>query len=157
MGISLIGALVVFFLSTSVSAQSGPSSLVCRGNAKAWRDYGFTEKRWEGAGRNVFATATLGAEVEGFPLRDKVFSALNTDKPVVRSITPPQPGLPEDAVEFEGRVVLRTAGEVFVTWTNDINKMWLAVIDLRNKKATVAHTFAGVTSIGGELETLDCR
>ena len=25
-------------------------------------------------------------------------------------------GLPEDAVEFEGRVVLRTAGEVFVTW-----------------------------------------
>ena len=38
--------------------------------------------------------------LEGFPLRDKVFSGLNTDKPVVRSITPQQRGLPEDAVDL---------------------------------------------------------
>jgi hypothetical protein len=154
---SVIAVMSVFSISIPIYAQSGPTSLVCRSNGKTWRDYSFTGKRWEGRGRDAFATAILGATVEGFPLRDKVFSGLNTSKPVIRSITPSQGGLPEAAAEFDGRVVLRTSDEVFVTWTNDINKMWLAVIDLRNKTATVAQTFAGITSTGGELETLDCR
>jgi hypothetical protein len=130
---------------------------VCKGNARAWRDYGFREKRWEGAGAEPFATATARRPVDGFPLRDKVFSALNTSRPMVRSITPAQGAIPEEAVEFDARIIVRSQDEVFFTWSNDVNKVWLAVVDLRNLKATVTQTFVGLTSIGADIETLDCK
>jgi len=155
MRLSIISIGVSILLIVSAAAQDAPSSLVCRSNAKAWRDYGFIDRRWEGAGASPFAIATPARPIDSFPLRDKVFSALNTKSPVIRSITPPQKYAPEDAVEFRGSIVLRNTDEMFVTWTNDINKVWLAVIDLKNKKATLTHTFRGVTSVGGELETLD--
>ncbi|HSF29842.1 MAG TPA: hypothetical protein VLK82_05125 [Candidatus Tectomicrobia bacterium] len=94
----------------------------------------------------------------GFSLRDKVFSGLHTEKPIVRSITPAQEGVEEQAVEFIGRVVGRTEDAVFLAWTNDYhNKVWLAVVDLVHRKATVSQVFHGMTSVGGDLETLDCR
>src|SRR5207249_2355233 len=94
-------------------------------------------------------------------LRDKIFSSLNTANPTIRSITPPRRTLgqpEEEAVEFKGDVVSRTVDAVFIMWRNDFgNKMWLAVVDLKQKKATVSQVFQGVTSVGIEAETLDCK
>jgi hypothetical protein len=150
----MVGALL--FPSTA-APQNSPTLLSCQSNAKAWRDYSFIEKQWQGHGIEAFGYATPRRPVEAFPLRAKIFSALHTSRPIVRSITPAQGGASEDAVEFEGRVILRSTDEVFVTWSNDINKTWLAAIDLRNKRVIVTHVFSGVTSVGGQMETLDCK
>ncbi|MBI4178425.1 hypothetical protein HY522_03245 [bacterium] len=91
-----------------------------------------------------------------YSLRDKVFSGLNTSTPLVRSITRFPDGT-DRGEEFASRVVMRTSDGVFLLWTNDINKTWLAAVDLARRKATVAQVFQGVTSVGGELETLDCQ
>lgn len=147
------------------SAQDIPTSLTCTSNAKASRDYGFVEKQWTGAippdPAKVFAISTVKQRQASFPLRDKVFSSLNTSTPLIRSITPPRPLLgqkEESAEEFKGSVVSRTADAVFVMWSNDFgNKVWLAVVDLRHKKATVSQVFQGITSVGIEAETLDCK
>ncbi|MGH7770547.1 MAG: hypothetical protein ACREQP_24100 [Candidatus Binatia bacterium] len=155
----------VLLLVGSADAQDTPTSLTCTSNAKAWRDYGFTEKQWSGAippdPTRVFGVSTVKQKQPAFPLRDKVFSALNTSTPVIRSITPPRPGLgqPEDeAAEFKGAVISRTADAVFVLWRNDLgNKVWLAVVDLTRKKVNVSQVFQGVTSVGIEAETLDCK
>ncbi len=56
-----------------------------------------------------------------------------------------------------GRVVARTPYEVYLVWTNEFNKVWLAAVDLEHRKVVVTHVFRGATSVGGDFETLDCR
>jgi hypothetical protein len=157
-----LACLVAF--ASGASAQDTPTSLSCTSNAKASRDYGFKEKQWGAIPTDptkVFGISTVKQRQADFPLRDKVFSSLNTPTPVIRSITPPRPQLganEEHADEFNGTVVSRTGDAVFVIWRNDFgNKVWLAVLDLRHKKATVSQVFQGITSVGIEAETLDCR
>lgn len=76
---------------------------------------------------------------------------------MVRSITRYADGV-DQGEEFVSRVVSRTKDAIFLLWTNDFNnKVWLAVIELQRRKATVAQVFQGVTSVGGDFETLDCR
>jgi hypothetical protein len=142
-----------------------PTSLTCTSNAKAERNYGFSEKRWFGRTGHLFEPSRLFAigtrdsktSWGAFDLRDKVFSGLNTQEPIIRSITRYEKG-PEETAEFVGRVVSRTFDTVFLVWTNDFkNKVWLAVIDLIHRRATVTQVFRGITSVGGEIETLDCR
>lgn len=144
-------------LAGGASAQHFPTSLACTSNAKASRDYGFAEKQWSGAIppdlSKVFGISTAGQGQPNAILRDKVFSSLNTSTPVIRSITPPG-----EAAEFKGTVVSRWADSVFIIWQNDYgNKIWLAVVDLTHKKATVSQVFQGITSVGIEAETLDCK
>lgn len=144
-------------LTASAGAQDTPTSLTCTSNAKAQRDYGFTEKQWSGVippdAAKVFGISTVKQSQTSGPLRDKVFSSLNTSTPVIRSITPPG-----EAAEFKGTVVSRWADSVFIMWQNDYgNKIWLAVVDLTHKKATVSQVFQGITSVGIEAETLDCK
>ena len=148
-----------------VNGEELPSSLACRSNAKASRDYAFAEKRWQGpisqgtiGSSYLFNIETRDSKVGDifYSLRDKVFSDLNTSTPVVRSITRLPDGK-DEGVEFTSRVMNRTGNAVLLLWTNDINKTWVAVIDLARRKATVAQVFQGVTSVGGELETLDCQ
>ncbi len=144
-------------LTASTEAQDTPTSLACTSNAKASRDYGFGEKQWSGAipldPSKVFGISAVGQGQPNAVLRDKVFSSLNTSTPVIRSITPPS-----DAAEFKGTVVSRWADSVIIVWQNDYgNKIWLAVVDLTHKKATVSQVFQGITSVGIEAETLDCK
>ena len=149
-----------------VQGQELVTTLTCTANAKVSRDYGFVEKRWEGQKGHVmfgssrmFNIETRDSKVAGafYSLRDKVFSGLNTSMPIVRSITR-FPDEVDKGEEFLSRVVSRTHDGVFLLWTNDFNnKVWLAAIDLTHRKATVTQVFQGVTSVGGELETLDCR
>ena len=146
----------------SVAGQELPTTLTCISNAKAWRDYTFVKKQWAGSlpaeASQPFGLATKAFQVKRGGLRDKVFSGLHTEKPIIRSITPPRRGNREQAVEFIGRVVGRTEDTVFLVWSNDFhNKMWLAAVDLAHQKATITQVFQGVASMGGELETLDCR
>ena len=144
-------------LTASAGAQDTPTSLACTSNAKASRDYGFGEKEWSGAippdPSKVFGISALSHGQPNAVLRDKIFSSLNTSTPVIRSITPPS-----EAAEFKGTVVSRWADSVFIMWQNDYgNKIWLAVVDLTHKKATVSQVFQGITSVGIEAETLDCK
>jgi len=37
------------------------------------------------------------------------------------------------------------------------NKVWLAAVDLTHKKVTLSQVFQGITSIGVEAETFDCK
>ena len=145
-------------LTASVAAQNPPTSLTCTSNAKASRDYGFGEKQWSGVippdASKVFGITTIRQQgKQNSVLRDKIFSSLDTSTPVIRSITPPG-----EAAEFKGTVVSRWASSVFIIWENDPgNKVWLAVVDLTHKKATVSQVFQGITSVGIEAETLDCK
>jgi hypothetical protein len=161
-GLFIWALFVLAFLSQSlIYADELPTALSCSSNAKAWRDYGYSEKKWGGPlppnPDRSFGIATKAKLVDGYALRDKVISALNTAKPRIRSITPSSDGIDEQATEFEGTIVGRTDDAVFVMWTNNVNKGWLAGIDRQKQKATVSQVFQGQTSIGGEIETLDCR
>lgn len=137
---------ILLLCSLRVESEELPTSLTCRSNAKASRDYGFVEKRWEGQkGRTVvgssllFNVETRDSTVAGafYSLRDWVFSGLSTSTPVVRSITRFVKG--EDmGEEFVSRVVNRTGDTLFLLWTNDINKTWVAVVDLGRRKVTLA-------------------
>lgn len=157
-------SMLVFSLGGADSEEL-PSSLTCRSNAKASRDYAFAESQWQGQisrgmvrSSSLFNVETRDSKVGDifYSLRDKVFSGLNTGTPVVRSITRFPDGT-DKGEEFSSKVVHRTGNTMFLLWTNDINKTWLAVVDLVQRKATLAHVFQGVTSVGGELETLDCQ
>ncbi len=161
-GLFIWGLLVLVFINQSlIYADELPTALSCSSNAKAWRDYGYSEKKWGGLlppnPDRPFGIATKAKPVDGYSLRDKVFSALNTAKPLIRSIAPSSEGIDEQATEFEGTIVGKTEDAVFLIWTNDVNKIWLAGIDRKKQKATVSQVFQGLTSIGGEIETLDCR
>jgi len=167
-GIRVVACSFVLLIAlfSAGDGQQLPTNLMCTSNAKASRDYGFSEKRWSGQTGHLvepsrlFATGTRDSTTSWgqFDLRDKVFSGLNTQQPVVRSITRYEKG-PEEAAEFVGRVVCRTPDAIFLIWTNapNLNKVWLAAVDLTHRKVTVAHVFQGATSLGGEMETLDCR
>ena len=169
---------IVLFSSIRLESQEIPTTLTCLSNAKAARDYAFVEKRWEGAnampfveklwegvkGNGMFGSSptfkiqTRDSKVADafFSLRDKVFSGLDTDRPIVRSITRYTDGV-EEGQEFPGTVLMRTEDAVFLMWTNRINKIWLATVDLTHRRATLTQVFQGATSVGGEIETLDCR
>lgn len=157
MRLSFISGLLFFTFSVHLGAQDVPSSLTCVSNARAWRHYDFAERQWEGKESQPFGTASLGRKDPAFPLRDKVFSKLETQHPIIRSITPRQLESLETADEFTGTTVLRTPTEIFIMWSNGINKVWLAVVDFEHKKAIVTQAFKGITSVGGEVETLNCR
>ena len=143
-----------------------PTVLTCTVNAHADRNWGFDEKAWMGFmpkfGKALdpsrpFNIATR-TDRNGVIFRDKVFSAINTPKPVIRSITP---GIRKDeaeAVEFEGTVLSRISGAMFLSWQNPYgNKVWVAAIDLTNRKAVLSLISQGATSLNVESETLDCR
>jgi hypothetical protein len=161
-----LGCLIAAAISGEAQSQELPTVLTCSANAKASRDHGFIEKRWSGQHGHLVEPSRL-FEVSGtgsktswgqFVLRDKVFSGLNTPTPTVRSLTRYEKGT-EEAAEFVSRVISRTSDAVFLLWTNapNQNKVWLAAIDLAHRKAAVTQVSQGVTSLGAELETLDCQ
>jgi hypothetical protein len=156
-------------LTTAIGAgaEGMPTSLVCQANAKASRDYAIGEKRWEGETNSkvrditsLFSIETreskLGGGIPLYSLRDKVFSRLDTATPIVRSITRSTDS-EDKAAEFQARVVSRFGDSVFLQWTNDANKIWTAAVDLVQRRAVVVQVFQGATSVGGEIETLDCK
>ena len=156
---------IVLFSSIRLESQETPTTLTCLSNAKATRDYAFVEKRWEGEEGNtmfglsrMFKIQTRDSKVANafYSLRDKVFSGLDTDRPIVRSITRYTDGV-DKGEEFLGAVLMRTEDAVFLMWTNRSNKIWLATVDLTHHRATLTQVFQGATSVGGEIETLDCR
>jgi hypothetical protein len=156
---------IVLFSSIRLESQEIPTTLTCLSNAKATRDYAFVEKRWGGEEggamfglSRMFKIQTRDSTVANafYSLRDKVFSGLDTDRPIVRSITRYTDGV-DKGEEFPGAVLMRTEDAVFLMWTNRVNKIWLATVDLTHRRAILTQVFQGATSVGGEIETLDCR
>ena len=127
---------MVLFSSTKLEGLELPTTLTCRADAKASRNYDASETRWHGQkGYAVFGfsgffkTEARDSKESGvYSLRDKVFSGLNTNRPTVRSTTRFADGFDQEA-EFTSRVVSRVPDAVFLLWTNDFNKVWLAAID----------------------------
>jgi hypothetical protein len=156
---------IVLFSSIRLESQELPTTIACMSNAKAVRDYAFVEKRWKGEEGNamfgsspLFKIETRDSKVANayFSLRDKIFSGLDTDRPIVRSITRYTDGV-DQVEEFLATVTMRTNDAVFLMWTNRINKIWLATVDLTHRRTTLTQVYQGITSVGGEIETLDCR
>jgi hypothetical protein len=157
-------ALIVFVFLSPLRAYAAdfPTILSCTVNALANRDFGFNEKAWGGipsfgAKPDDSKPFTVATKTKELALKQRIFSRLDTPRPVVRMVGPWGP-LPEDAAEFTGTVVSRLADSLFIIWQNDYgNKVWLSVIDLAHKRATMSQAFRGITSVGVEVETLDCR
>lgn len=157
----------------SARAADLPTSLTCSSNAIANRDYAFSGESWSGVipadrakpfgifssdDRSKMNTLTPASWIGKHALRDKLFSGLDTDAPTVRSITSHTDG-EEHAAEFSASLISRFGNTVFLVWGNvsPPNKIWSAAIDLEHRKATLTQVFRGATSLGAEIETLDCR
>jgi hypothetical protein len=165
--IPLVALCLSLSTGSEVHGQEVPRILACTSSAKASRDFEFRTQKWTGdRGYTPFSAAPFNLATKGNeprddvikPLRDKVFSGLQTATPTVRSITRFVDGV-EQANEFEARVVGRAFDTLFLLWSNDPphNKMWLAAVNVKHRKAVVTQTFEGISSVGGEVETLDCR
>lgn len=150
----------------AIGASDNPSVLSCTVNAHADRNWGFDENVWMGPIPKLgkapdpsrpFNVATMPNQ-NGVIFRDKVFSAINTPKPVIRSITQGIGNGETESVEFEGAVLSRTSGALFISWQNPYgNKVWVAAIDLINRKAVLSLLSQGATSLNIDVETLNCR
>jgi|SRR3990172_10594230 len=159
---------LVTFWTTVVKADDIPTILTCTVNAHANRDFGYSEKAWMGTipdwGKKPNTSQPFNIvtkdERKDVIFRDKVFTGLNTSNPIVRSVTPTTKYAEEEAVEFKATVVSRFGNTVFLMWDNhgNGNKVWLAAVDLTHKKVTLlSQVFQGITSIGVEAETFDCK
>lgn len=173
----LFSFCILFLIAGTAQSQKFPTVLTCTSNAKASRDYNLHEsekigvkKGWTGqqghllsADPSPFDITTKDKYVEGVYLRDKVFSGLNTTKPIIRSITRYKHevvGEWERAEEFAGHVVGRTFDTVILLWASDFSYphvVWTAIVNLTERKVALTRVFQDAGSVGGELETLDCR
>ena len=159
-GLTLV--LVLLLPHVSLGADL-PTILNCRQNAMAVRDFGFQEKKWM-AGVPDRGTTFEVSERDpslGKTFYDRVFAALDTENPVISStrfIAMQGRFEKVETAEFRGRVVGRFGDTVFVTWRNPPqNKAWLAVLDLTHLQAAIGYVFQGMTSVGVEAQTFDCR
>lgn len=157
--------LFVFFLTFNnvsvLAADEKSTVLQCKSNSIANRDYHFGQREWVDKSdkpSNQFSTGT-SSKPNDLVMRDKVFTCLDTNKPIVKSITPKTKNVNEEQVaEFEGMVIERTSTLLTIIWKNPYdNKFWFAAIDLKHKKAVVSHLYEGITSFGVDVETLDCK
>ena len=143
--------IFLLFLISYVHAQENQTILDCKCLEKINKDYVIDslitgEKKWL-----EFENSEL--------LRDKIFANLNSDKPVIKSITPPHKYFPEGEVhEFNGTVIHRAGDIIMLKWSNPFgNKIWIATINLKYKKAIVTESYDGLTSFGMNIEILDCN
>lgn len=153
-----VSLLLLAGTASGVKGQDIPATLRCIANAKASRDFSFRDQQWFPSAAFEMSGPASQTGFGPYALRDKVFTALNTPTPTIRSITRYEKE-PDEIAEFVGKVVSRTSTAVFVVWTNepDSNNLWAAAIDLVQRRSTVAQLYQGVTSTGAEVETLDCR
>jgi hypothetical protein len=165
MKISLLITLwlfITFLILTSMKNKSSdPSSSILHGkcNAKVNRDYHFIKKTWVGPDDKPSSTFITSLEKKSMILRNKIFANLNTESPVIKSISPSSEYFPEGEIhEFSGKVINRTDKMVVIKWENPWrNKVWTAAIHLEHKVAIVTEYYNGMTSFGVNVETLDCK
>ena len=141
---------VLFISYCSIYAQEIPSVLICKCVEKINKDYGAEgltgEMKWL-----KFENTT--------PLRDKIFVNLVSDTPTINSIAPPYKYFPEGEVnEYVGTVIHRTKNLILVKWENSFkNKVWIASINVKLKKAIVTESYDRTTSFGMNIEILNCK
>ena len=153
-----------FIIAASTAfGQNDPVSILrCKCNAKANRDFLFTNKEWVDQNNKPstsFGTGTR-AEPNGLVIYDKIFAGLTTNNPIVKSFALKETTRfkVDDIAEFSCSVLERGAQTVVITWKNPHgNKIWIAAIDLKNKKAIVTQLYEGLFSMGVDVETLDCE
>jgi len=147
----LANVIFLLFLINYTQAQEDQTILNCKCFEKINKDYVTDslldgEKKW------------LEFE-KSEPLRDKIFANLDSDKPVIKSITPPHEYFPEgETHEFSGTLIHRSGDLIILKWENPFgNKVWIATINLKHKKAIVTESYDGLTSFGMNIEILDCH
>lgn len=152
--------LIASFLCVSyLFSEKSFNTIYGKCNAKVNRDYHFIKKAWVGMNDKSAPTFITNVEKKDMVLRDKIFANLNTEFPMVTSISPPCEYFPEGEIhEFSGIVIHRTDEIVVIKWENPFkNKVWTAAIHLEHKVAIVTEYYNGVTSFGVNVETLDCK
>ena len=156
--------LILVFPAT-VIAQKYPSILVCDTNAEATRDFAVPKfnknNSWTGPFfGDPFDIVTPENKTEKISfVRQRIFSNLDTEKPMVKTIREIFDDEGGDvSSESHGQVLSRSrdSAEIVLVWGHD-QKWWLAIIGRSLKKAVIGHVFRGATSIGGQLQTLDCH
>jgi len=145
--IFLTVVFIILIFSTSIFASDSDISILqCESNAIANRDYYFNKNEWVGKDdkpSDEFRTGNK-AKPNDLIMRSKIFANLNTNKPIIKSITPPTKYMNEQqTAEFEGTILNRTDTLVTITWKNpNDNKIWFGTINLKHKKAIVTYNKA---------------
>ncbi len=138
--------LIAVFILNSYSGAEDITNLQCKCESKINKDYYYKEGKW------------LNETKKNLILRDKVFSKLDTENPIIKSITLKNKYSEEQSTEFEGTVIHRTDSIIMIKWKNDFgNKIWIATINLKSKTAVVAESYDGFTSFGINIETTFSR
>ena len=118
--------LVAGIILGSCSFAEETTILQCKCESKINKDYYYKEGKWINETENELV------------LRDKVFSKLDTETPIIKSITPKNKYSEEQTTEFKGTVIHRTDSIIMIKWVNDFeNKIWIATINLKHKKAII--------------------
>lgn len=143
--------IFLLFLTSYIYTQDSQTVLNCKCLEKINKDYGpdslvVGKEKWF-----KFESSDL--------LRNKIFVNINSENPVIKSISPPSKYLPEGEIhEFNGSIIHRTGDILMLKWENTFgNKIWIATINLRYKKAIVTESYDGLTSFGMNIEILDCN
>ena len=151
---------ILLFSVLSAFGNEKTTVLQCVSNSIANRDYHFAQNQWVDGKDNPSQEFKTGSKSKpnDLVMRDKIFSRIDTDKPIVKSMTPKTTLTESETVEFVGSVLERTKSLITIEWKNPYqNKLWIATIDLQHKKAVVNHIYEGATSFGVNVETLDCK
>ena len=160
----MILLISIFTLTVSMGSDSfaeNPTQLTCMPNAKVTRDYGFREKIWMGSldDYSIPFRTKINPTKENDPYyRIRVFADLYSSTPIIKTVWPKTKLLDEQVEIYKGTVVSRTSDSVFIVWNNTPNnKAWLAVVNLKLKKAVTSILFEGITSVGFKSVTFDCN
>lgn len=143
--------IFLLILISNVHAQDDQTILNCKCLEKINKDYG-TDSLLIGKQKWLeFENSEI--------LRDKIFANINSDKPVIKSITPPRKYFPDGEIhEFTGTIIHRVGDIIMLKWENPFgNKIWIATINLKYKKGIVTESYDGLTSFGMNIEILDCN
>jgi len=144
----IIYIILLFFVFGFIVAQKAPTTIYFKCKEKINKDY-VTD--------NSFGKSQWLKFEELKPLRDKIFINIQSDKPIIKSITPPDEIYPEGEInEFQGIVIHRSDKLLLIKWENPTrNKIWIATINLKYNKAIVTESYSGLTSFGMNVEILD--
>lgn len=150
----------LFLLEPVISwAKDKPTLLTCRANAQTNRDFLFKQWQWVDADDKPAVTFITHLDDLTMELRDKVFSRIDTDTPIIRSIARGKLfGDKDEFIDFKGTIISRTDDMLVIGWQNPLrNKLWTAVIQLEHEIAIVTQYYNGLSSFGVTVETLTCK
>ena len=135
-----------------IPAVDQPEFFIGLSSARATRAYSYLKNEW--VDHNGMSTDFFQKNPD---VKDRVFAYMNTDMPVVKDVVAPDEQAVGRANESDAEVLHRTDALVIIKWQQprDPNRVWIATIHPKYKKAIVYESFEDEGQFGVHIETLD--